>query len=101
MLEGCRCVRKAKEDYQGFKKPLSCSEGCFPLVPLRDPKKVIGVSDVQGRVVFSGVQLVQGFLDQWKEVPVLDCSVVESSVVDAQPKGTVLFSYKENWCPYP
>ena len=83
MLKGCRCVREAEEDYQSFKKPLSCSEGCLPLVPLRDPEQIIGVSDVQGRVVLSGVQLVQSFLNQRKGVSVLDRAVVESSVVDA------------------
>ena len=68
---------------------ISSPECGFPLVLFADSHSMVGTDEGELGKLFSSPQHIQLLPNWWQQVPVLDCEVIEASIVDAQPERAV------------
>ncbi len=84
MLERCRGIGESKGHNQVFEKTIAGTESRFPFFTFSHANRVVGVSDVESSVVMGLRETVQCFPYQGERVSILDCPIVEASVVNAK-----------------
>src|SRR5882724_5331305 len=97
-LECSRSIGKSCQQDQELKGAIVCSEGCLPLMAGCGTNIVVASMEVELGVDLCTSQLVEKIGDQWDQVPILPCDLVEVSEVDTELQGTILLLSKENRC---
>ena len=75
-----------------------CIEGGLPLVPFTDSGEMVRTLQVEFGENGGRRQRFKGRTHQWERVLIFDCDVVELTVVNAGPEGSVLLAHKEESC---
>ena len=73
-----------------------CSEGCLPLMAHCDMNIVVASMEVKLGVDLCTTQLVKEIGDEWNQVPILLCDLVEVLEVDTESQGAILLLSKED-----
>jgi len=73
-------------------------EGGFPLVASCDVNIVVASTEVELGIDLRISQLVKEVDDEWDQVPILLCDLVEVSEVDTELQGAILLLGKEDGC---
>ena len=71
-------------------------EHSFPFVSRCNANKVVCVSKVDLGIDLSLVRCIKKVSTEWKQILILLCNFIESSIVDAKVKRTILFLDKED-----
>ena len=98
VLECAWRICKTKGHDQVFVEFCPCAESGFPLFTLCHPDVVECRDNVKLGVLNCLAELIQGFLDQWQKVTVLDSDGVQASIVHTEMQSTSWLSDKENRC---
>ena len=88
VLECAWCICKIKRHDQVFIEFCTCAESGFPLFTLCHPDVVECRDNVKLGVPNCLAELIQGFLDQWQGVTVLDSDGVQALIVHAEMQST-------------
>jgi hypothetical protein len=78
-----------------------CVERLFPLVPLSDADKVVGIPEVEFGEHRGTVEGGKSIPDEWQGILVLHSDVIQPTEVYARPQLPILFLYKEKNISYP
>ena len=97
-LEHSGSIGKSHQHDQELKGAIVCLEGCLPLVACCDMNIVVASTEVELGVDLCTAQLVEEIGDEWDQVLILPCDLVEVSEVDTESQGTILLLGKDNRC---
>jgi hypothetical protein len=84
VLERGGIVGESKGHNKGFKKTITGAKDRVLFLTFSQTDQVVGVSNVKGSVVTGFGQAVQGFSYQREGVSILDCAIVEASIIDTE-----------------
>jgi len=76
---------QAKRCHQHFIESETGDERCEPFMAFSDTDFVECGDYIEFRVKSSAAQGIECFTDEWERVPILDCNVIQSSVIVADP----------------
>ena len=94
-LEGCWRIGESKEHDCGFEEAAVGTECCFVLIALLDPDIVVSPPHVKFGEELGVLGGVNELLNQGKWVLVLDCPLIEASVILDRAQGAILLLNKE------
>ena len=97
-LEDGRSVSESKRHHRAFPVSRRCVEGHLPLIALSDAYQMVGVMWIQFGEDGGSLQEFEGRRHQGKRVAILDCDVVDGSIVDAWSWGSVLLPHEGETC---
>src|SRR6267154_3605376 len=86
-LKGRRCVTKAEGHDEWFKEAERALEGCFPFVTFSNTDVIVTPANVELCEVVRTLEFIDEFGDKGKRSGVLDCNIVESTIVLDRTKG--------------
>src|SRR5882724_11869963 len=87
-----------RDNNQEFEGAITHSEGCLPLVAHCDANIVVASMEVKLGVDLCAAQLVKEIGNEWNQVPILLCDLVEVLEVHTESQGAILLLSKEDWC---
>src|SRR5882724_524647 len=83
---------------QELEGAIACSEGCLPLVAHCNTNIVVASTEVKLCVDLCTAQLVEEVGDEWDQVLIIPCDLVEVLEVDTESQGTILLLGNEARC---
>lgn len=91
-------MSQTKRHHWIFEVSKGCVESHFPLIPLPDPDKMVGTSQVELGEEVGPVEQTKGSVQERERVPILNSDLIETLIVIAWPQGTILHLDKEKSC---
>ena len=95
-LECSWAVTEPKVHNTGFKESTINDKGSFPFVTFLNPDVVVASSDIKLSENVCTFKLSDNIKGEWQRVAVLDCDIVEFSVVLNEVEFAVLFLNEED-----
>jgi hypothetical protein len=96
LLERCRGIGETKGHDKAFEESIAGPESGLPLVSRSNSKKIVCSTKVEFGEDLGTAKTIKSLTDQRDGVPILDGNPVETPIIDAETKRTVLLLDEED-----
>jgi hypothetical protein len=96
LLERCRGIGETKGHDKAFEEPIAGPESGLPLVSRSNSKKIVCSTKVEFGEDLGTAKTIKSLADQRDGVPILDGNPVETPIIDAETKRTILLLDEED-----
>jgi hypothetical protein len=102
------CVSQPKRHYKIFKMAIAGPESRLPLVSFTNSYPIIYILEIQLCEDLGFSEPVKGLINKRKRMPILDCDLIKSTIIDTKAQPSILLGDKKDrrpcWAftrPYP